>query len=299
TIAIFVYGYVFGIVWEWFYNSYKIFIPNPGYLGKGFRVFIDQTAGAISSLLWTFFISGFYDKFKDRSLQIKGLTSRKIYTAAIEIWHQRKGNLLMATLVCWSIWIVIQYLNLNRDVKSEEMVSAISVLEMPWSIVWVLLANAKSSTKRFENLPELITGFSMGVFVGFYGFHIGLLHFVFGIATPVWLVLVPIFGIAGAYLANRRNKDTGLLTEDEREIPTATMDTSDTSVTITGTDGNEHKLSSAGELNTEAVRGELADSLREPIGQEDRKSVDISYPPCNKMSMGSGTRFSQAISSAA
>ncbi|GEM_PF-1527220 len=262
AIAVLGYGLFFGITWQWLYNAYKAFIPNNSLAGRWFRVFTDQTSGAMYCTIWIFFISGFYDKLKGQAFKIKELTLKSLRKVSTEIWHEKKGNLAIATLMCWFIWIPIQYFNLNREADSSEMVSAISVIEMPWSILWVLLANIKKSTGHFGNFPRIITSFSMGVFVGFYAFHIGLLHCILGVANPALLVLVPAFGLAGVMIANWKSKDLNL------PIETDLMPEKDIGVPADDTK----------ELNTEIVRNELAESLRDGEKNQNPKSSSSGEP---------------------
>ncbi|UCC96204.1 MAG: hypothetical protein JSW40_05535 [Candidatus Omnitrophota bacterium] len=202
-IAVLLYGLIFGLVWNQAYFCYQNFIPNSTLAGKCLRVFIDQTAGATICILWTVFVSGFYDKFKAKSRAEKWTLSKLLKIAA-DIWQERKANFVWAMMFCWLIWVPIQYFNLNSSVDSHAMVSAISVAELPWSILWILLANLKGSRKISNIMPRSIAGLGIGTFSGFFIFHLLVLYYGFSVTTPlsVLLVSIPAFGLVGLVLAN-------------------------------------------------------------------------------------------------
>ena len=201
-------GGFFGIVWNLFYSAYQVIPVYDSFIGKAIRPYMDQTTGGVVSVLWPFLLLGFYERL--RKGIFKGKNKMKIFfNEMINIWKEKKDNFFSAIIPCWLVWFWIQHWNLNRSIGSDDMVSSIAAFELPGAIFLILLANFKSSERDFGILPNLILGFGLGSFFGFFVVHMGILYSLLGIVQPS-ILMVQVFGLLGfsiSYIISRKKSE--------------------------------------------------------------------------------------------
>ncbi|MFA5154725.1 MAG: hypothetical protein WC554_19425, partial [Clostridia bacterium] len=214
-IAVFLYGTVFGIGWYWSYVAYGHLISTSNFLGRFFTAFVDQGAGATTSVLWSFYVCGVYEKIKVGKGKIFLQRPFKVFA---EIWNEKKINITITIIASWLIWGVIQYFNLGSQASELEKVATVAVFEIPWSIIWVAMINLEGVNLQLKAMPRSVVGFGLGVFVGFFVFCAGIIHHYLGLTSEAWLISVPLFGLAGAVVANLKPYEKSVTTAPGESI---------------------------------------------------------------------------------
>ncbi|MDP2905485.1 MAG: hypothetical protein Q8O22_04205, partial [Candidatus Omnitrophota bacterium] len=204
-VVILAYGWFFSIVWGWFYASYPALIPNEALSGKICRVAVDQTAGAVSSTLWTMLISGLYDKWKKGQMAGKNIRIllKERRTLLSEIWQEGMYGLLILVVFGRPIWCIVHYFNLNRVATAGDMVSAVAVVELCWTIIWIYVINRANPVKISSFVPKMVADSGMAIFFGYFILDGIILYLLCGFKLPLVLMSVElfVFGVLGIALA--------------------------------------------------------------------------------------------------